>query len=104
MFQFPDARILIQPYSDHIGAFTFDLSPQLPEGDDITECSVKASLKGVDTTSQLIAGSSLSENKVLVYFDYPGDGYCGHHELQFKYTLQSGAKDEARFGYVVVKE
>ena len=104
MYQFLIKEILVQPYAQAAGPYNFDLSPQLPEGDNVAACDVEASLDGSDTTADLIASKSLSENEVSIYFNYPGAEKHGRHKLRFKYTLQSGAKDEADFGYVVVKD
>ena len=106
-YQFPTATILIQPYADAIGPFTFDLSPQLPSGDDIASVIVASYLDGVDTTASLIASDSLANNVVTIYFDYPLVvlvPLLGTHKLTFEYTLVSGAKDEADFWGVIVKD
>ena len=104
-YQFPIVGdVLIQPYADGIGPFTFDLSPQLPAGDDIATIVVASSLAGEDSTADLIHGTpTVADNVVSVYFDYPGPTKHGNHKLTFKYTLASGAKDEADFYRVVVK-
>ena len=102
-YQFPQARLLIQPYAVAIGPFTFDLSAQLPTGDDIASIAVVSTLAGVVTTTDLISGTpTVTSNVVSVYFDYPGSTKHGNHKLTFKYTLASGAKDEADFFRVVV--
>lgn len=103
-FQFLQSEILIQSYADSIGPFTFDLSLQLPSGDDIATIIVKSSLGGADTTADLINGTpTVAANVASVYFDYPGAERHGSHKLTFQYTLVSGAKDEADFYKVTVK-
>ncbi|MBU1008453.1 hypothetical protein KKA53_05245 [Candidatus Dependentiae bacterium] len=104
-YQFTIAEILIQPYAVAIGPFTFDLSNQLPSGDDIDSVTVVSTLGGVETTDDLISGTpTVASNIVTMYFDYPGATRHGKHKITFKYTLVSGAKDEADFYKVVVAD
>jgi len=104
-YQFTVGEILIQPYAEAIGPFTFDLSGQLPSGDDVASVIVASYLSSLDTTANLINGiPALAANVVTVYFDYPGAGLHGIHKLTFEYTLVSGAKDEADFWSVKVED
>ena len=104
-YQFPPDTIMIQPYALAIGPFTFDLSGQLPAGDDIASIIVATYLDGVDTTASLISGVPTEvANVITVYFDYPGVALHGTHKLTFEYTLVSGATDEADFYGIMVKD
>jgi len=103
-YQFQLAEILIQPYVDEIGPFTFDLSAQLPATDDIASVLVKSYLDDTETTSELIASSSVTDNVVTIRFNYPGSTLHGTHKITMSYTLASGAKDEADFYGVLVKD
>lgn len=103
--QFDRDTILIQPYATAIGPFKFDLSKELPTGDNISAVLVKAYLDGTDTTTDLISGTpTVANNIVSVYFKYPGTTKHGIHKLTFQYTLVSGAKDEADFYGVEVAD
>lgn len=105
VYQFSENRILIQPGALNIGPFTFDLSPQLPGGDDIATVEVVATLDGVDKTADLISGTpTVLNNVVSVRFNYPGAALHGSYKLTFWYTLTSGAKDEADFYRVQVTD
>lgn len=103
-----DGKIVIQPYALAIGPFTFDLSAQLPAGDNINVIVVASYLGAVDTTASLISGvPTVALNVVTIYFDYPVlllVPLLGTHKLTFEYTLVSGATDEADFWGVVVKD
>lgn len=95
--------ILVQPYSDHLGPYDFDMSPWLPDGVTITAVTVESWKGRTSTTSLLIDGTpTVVGNKIYVYFKYPGDSYRGKHKLTFKCTGTGGFKDEADLGYVEV--
>lgn len=106
-YQFPPKEILIQPYmaAVGIGPFTFDLSGQLPAGDNIASITVVSYLDGLNTTVNLISGvPTVVANVVTVYFQYPGLALHGTHKLTFQYVLVSTRRDEADFWGVVVKD
>ena len=101
----PRDDIIIQPYTVAMGPYTFDLSGQLPTGDDIASIIVASYLGTVDTTANLISGvPTVAANVVTVYFDYPGAALHGMHKLTFEYTLVSGATDEMDFRGIEVKD
>ena len=102
-----DGEILVQPYmaAVGIGPFTFDLSGQLPAGDNINTIVVASYLGVVDTTANLISGvPTVALNVVTVFFQYPGAALHGTHKLTFEYVLVSTRQDEADFWGVVVKD
>lgn len=102
-----DGKILIQPYmaAVGIGPFTFDLSGQLPVGDNINTITVASYLGAVNTTANLISGvPTVALNIVTVFFQYPGVNLHGTHKLTFQYVLVSTRQDEADFWGVVVKD
>ena len=100
-----EGLIVIQPYTIALGPFTFDLSGDLPSGDNIASIIVASYLGTLDTTANLISGvPTVALNVVTVYFDYPGAALHGTHKLTFEYTLVSGATDEADFWGVLVKD
>jgi len=103
--QFARDVILIQAYALAMGPFTFDLSGQLPTGDDIATVTVIAYLGKRVTTTDLISGTpTVAANVVSLYLKYPGTTKHGLHKLTFQYTLASGAKDEADFLGVMVTD
>lgn len=102
--QFDTYLILLQPYAEDIGPFMFDLADQLPPGDPITEVTVSSALDSVDTTALLIANERIRDSVIDVWLKYPGSEKVGIHKLTFKYTTESGAKDEANFNGVEVVE
>jgi len=88
-----------------IGPFTFDLSGQLPTGDNIATITVASYLGTTNTTAFLISGvPTVALNIVTVYFQYPGVGLHGTHKLTFQYVLASTRQDEADFWGVVVTD
>lgn len=100
-----EGLIRVQPYTLAMGPFTFDLSADLPSGDNIASIIVASYLGTVDTTANLISGvPTVALNVVTVYFDYPGAALHGTHKLTFEYTLASGATDEADFWGVLVTD
>jgi len=108
-YSFDEADILIQPSSDNVGPFTFDLSPQLPAGSNISTITVKT-YKGnssVETTSYLVDPDFVpvvAANVVSVKFKWPGAEYKGSHKITFIYETDSGLVDEADFWRVLVQD
>lgn len=98
--------ILVQPLTAKMGPYTFDLSPQLAEGDSITSVEVFAySKEGVDTTDELISGTpNVTEDVAYVFFKYPGAAYHGSYKLTLKYATINGLTDEADFWRVLVAD
>jgi len=103
-YQFDEEEILVQPYSEKMGPFTFDLGPLLPTGDSISSVTVKTyDTSGVETTTDLINGTPTESGDVVtIYFDYPGSSNEGRHKITFEYETANGMKDEADFWCVRV--
>ena len=104
-YQFEETEILVQPGSDALGPFSFDLKPQIEDTDSITGVTVRSYLCGQETTALLIDGvPTLTAGVVYVRFQWPGADYKGNHKLTFTYTTNSGYTDEADFCCVKVKD
>ena len=104
ILQFAEARILVQPTSDGLGPFVFDLDPQLPDGISIATVAVKSFRYTTESTTDLIYSTALlSANRVSVHFKWPGTALVGNHKLTFEYDDGSNFNDEADFWCVVVQ-
>ena len=104
-YQFLEAEILVQPESDDLGPFAFDLGPQLPSGDHVADVEVKSYRHSEETTSVLIDGATpVASDVVSVKFKWPGAAYAGKHKLTFIYTTDAGMDDEADFWCVLVED
>ncbi len=104
-FDFDVARIEVRPSASFWGPYSFNFKGRLPDpaGDPIADVTVKSTLNGVETTTDLIDGTpALSSPVVQVKFKYPGDAAKGKHVLKFMVTLQGGGVNEFVFGYVEV--
>jgi len=78
---------------------------QLPYGTNISAITVTAHTSDGTADTDLINGTpSVAANVVTVALDYPTTNGAGTYHLTFVYTLDSGAKDEADFNRVHVKD
>ena len=108
-YAFEEADILVQPNSDNLGPFTFDLSPQIQTGmviNDITVKTYKGKNSPTETTSVLVdtPAPTVAANVVSVYFKWPGDAYKGSHKITFIYKTVCGFEDEADYWRVLVQD
>ena len=110
LYAFEEADILVQPSSDNLGPFTFDLSPQLQDGmvvDTIEVKTYKGRNSPVETTSYLVDPDFVPvvvSNVVSVKFKWPGASYKGSHKITFIYSTVCGFADEADHWRVLVQD